>query len=289
MALKYRSVGIVARVTKAEVRALGPSVAALFDSLKVRYHAEPHVARALGWKITRHSSLRLGRGADLILSLGGDGTLLRGAKVAAEAKVPILGVNLGLLGFLTSISRERLSESLTLALKGGFRKEPRTMLECRLLKRGKLGVVRLALNDLVFLRGTNGKLAQLEVSVDGRYLSRYRADGLIISTATGSTAYALSAGGPIMQPSSRDLILAPISPHALTARPLVLSSGHQITVQIPEHTSSLRFSLDGNHGDWVHAGEGMSVRRRLGGVTLLVPPDHDFFHVLRQKLGWKGN
>ncbi len=271
-------VGIVANREKAPVRALGP----LLERLLKAFHVRP-LALAPG-----RSSKGLS-GCRFVLSLGGDGTMLTAARIAAPAGLPVLGVNLGTLGFITPVPADRLAESLESALKGRFKVQRRTMLQAEVWRGGRKAASRLALNDVVVLRGVSAKLALLETRVDGRPLATYKADGLLVATPTGSTAYSLSVGGPVLEPRSRNFILAPISPHTLSVRPLVLPDSSVLELKVPQGRAPLHFSSDGEQGFGLKAGDRLLIRRYAKPAKLLVPPGYDYWEVLRNKLGWRGN
>jgi NAD+ kinase len=163
------------------------------------------------------------------------------------------------------------------------------MLEAEVWRGGKAVARRTALNDVVLLRGSSAKLAELDLRVDGLRLASYRADGLVLATPTGSTAYALSVGAPVLQPRSRTLLVAPISPHTLSVRPLVLDDRAVIEVTAPRSRSPLGFSTDGEGGFWLKSEDRVLVRRSKIDALLLLPPDYDYWDVLRSKLGWRGN
>lgn len=285
--LRYSTLGLVANTTKPAVRALKPLLARVFASLNVRAYGLKGQSHA--FKIKPLSPQALSSKCDLILSLGGDGTMLEAARIAATGDIPVLGVNLGLLGFITPVPAENIEEGLTAALLGRYRVEPRAMLQAEIIRGGRKVYSRSALNDMVLLRGATGKLALLETHINGRYLASFRADGLIVSTPTGSTAYSLASGGPVVEPRSRNFLLAPISPHTLSVRPLVLSDSSVLDIQMPASRAPLHFSTDGEKGFWLKLGDRIRVGRCGRDAKLLVPKDYDYWDVLRRKLGWRGS
>ena len=218
--------------------------------------------------------------------LGGDGTLLAAARVFAQTCVPILGINLGSLGFLTEVPRARLYQNLQAALDGSCQIDSRTMLCCQLRRAGQLVSQHEALNDIVAAQGAIARMSEFKVSVDGMFVSNYKADGLIVATPTGSTAYSLAAGGPVVVPSVDALIITPISPHALTNRPLVVQGGVEVKVLafLRQHEAFL--TVDGQVGIPLQDGDEIICRRSDRCVNLMRINGNRFFEVLRNKLHW---
>ena len=224
--------------------------------------------------------------ADLIVVLGGDGTLIHAAGLCGQREVPILGVNMGTLGFLTEVPRERAVEMLDLALAGSLQVSPRLMLSVEVRDGG--GAVLFsgsALNDAVVSKNALSRLAVLEVSIDGHRATSYEADGLIVATPTGSTAYSLSAAGPIVYPTMEAFLLTPICPHALTQRPLVLPATSPVRVRLAS-SSEMFVTLDGSRGRELALGQEMAVTLAPHRTMILRNPDIDHFTILREKLRW---
>lgn len=225
-------------------------------------------------------------GADLVLTLGGDGTFLSGARLAAPHGIPILGVNLGRLGFLTELETDGLQDGLRRFLAGDYRIEERTMLEVTLLRVGRSTIEQIGLNEVVVDHTGEARILRLEIDVGGQAVGTIDADGAIVATASGSTAYALASGGPILEPSLEDLVLVPLSPFALTVRPIVFAPKQDVTVTVVRGPAEMR--VDGQrHGHEVAAGD--SVRcgahpRRLKVVRFSSP--ESFYQRLATKLGW---
>jgi NAD+ kinase len=225
-------------------------------------------------------------GCDLIVVLGGDGTLLSVARRHAGGP-PILGVNLGRLGFLTEIAREELYPTLVEVLAGEFVSEPRSLLEVTLERADGRRQTYLALNDAVLAKTALSRIIELELVVDGRPVSRYRADGLVVSTPTGSTAYNLSAGGPILHPLLPVAVLTPICPHTLTLRPLVVPDTSRVEVTLRTPRESVYLTVDGQEGDTVGHGDRVRIVRHAAQVQLVragVP--RSIYEGLRSKLHW---
>ena len=225
-------------------------------------------------------------GADLLVAVGGDGTMLHAARMAAAAGVPLLGVNRGRLGFLADIGPDRMLESVDDALEGRCRSESRMLLEARVRAAGS-GLVALALNDVVVAKGESGRMLDLRTWVDGAYVNTHGGDGFIVSTSTGSTAYALSCGGPIVHPALQAIVLVPICPHTLSDRPLVVGADSRVEIEIADrHETRGLVVCDGMVLCELERGERLQVARAGVTATLLHPPGHDYYRILRSKLHW---
>jgi NAD+ kinase len=226
---------------------------------------------------------------DLLVVLGGDGTLLSVADAAGAGgvDVPILGVNFGSLGFLTEATLPELDASLRAAVEGTARVEPRMMLRATTLRRGAELPNHLALNDVVITKAAAARMTDLSVWVGEEFVTRVKADGLIVATPTGSTAYNLAAGGPIVQPAVDALVLTPIAPHMLTNRPIVIPATSDVRVQ-PQMTDrdEIYLTFDGQDGYELEAGDQVRIRCAERRVRLLRPSSRSYFDVLRQKLKW---
>lgn len=227
--------------------------------------------------------------ADLIIVLGGDGTLLSVARITHPYNVPILAVNLGSLGFLTEITLPDLYEVLDKVLTGQFDFEPRMLLNACLWRDGeKVGEFHV-LNDVAINKGALARIVNLEVRVNNQYMTSYRADGLIISTPTGSTAYSLSAGGPIIHPSMNALALSPICPFTLTNRSIVIPDQSLIQVELATENENVRVTLDGQEScDMVH-GDALEVKKTQTTIKLIQAPGKNYYQTLRKKLHWGSN
>ena len=229
----------------------------------------------------------LARQVDLLLVFGGDGTMLRVAREIAGSQTPLLGVNLGGLGFLTGVPSRELTRALKHVWAGEFRVEPRALIEAAARCDGRR--LRLtALNDIVISRGAVSRLIELDVAVDGEPLTRYRCDGLIVSSPTGSTAYSLSAGGVLVSPTAEVFALTPINPHTLTNRSLILPLTATIRVWAISPKPSTILSADGQVISELSAGDLVTIRRSRRTVRLMQLADSSFFEALRQKLHWRG-
>jgi NAD+ kinase len=228
-------------------------------------------------------------GVELLLVLGGDGTLLSVADCAVEAnvEVPILGVNFGGLGFLTEATLPELYPSLEASLSGAARIEERMMLRATTIRGGQPLPAHLALNDVVITKAARARMTDLSVFVGDEFVTRVKADGLIVATPTGSTAYNLAAGGPIVQPVVDAIVLTPIAPHMLTNRPIVIPASSIVRVQpMMAERDELYVTMDGQAGYQLQAGDEVRISRAARKVRLLRPSPRSYFDVLRQKLKW---
>lgn len=223
---------------------------------------------------------------DLLIVLGGDGTLLGAARQFSESEVPILAVNLGGLGFMTSVTVEEAFPLLEDVLAGRHRLSPRMMLKAELLRGGEIIERGQALNDAVVTKAALSRIVELDVSVNGSFLARYRADGLIVSTPTGSTAYSLAAGGPILYPVLQAFVLTPICPHMLTNRPLVLPDSVRLELDFNALDEQAYLTLDGQTGQELLRGDRIMISKSPYRVMLVRPQEQTYYKVLRSKLRW---
>jgi NAD+ kinase len=223
---------------------------------------------------------------EMVVVLGGDGTMLRAARLMAEKDVSLVGVNLGGLGFITEVSKEDLYDTLEKVLKGDYRKEKRIMLHAQVIRGGKKTADFTALNDIVISKGTLARLIDLQTIVDDTHVNLFKADGIIVATPTGSTAYSLSAGGPILHPSLRGIIITPICPHTLTNRPIVLSDEVKIEIALRSESEGVYLTYDGQEGFSIEKDDVVSIEKSFFATKLIVPKKSNHFKVLREKLKW---
>ncbi len=225
--------------------------------------------------------------ADLFIAIGGDGTLLYAARIAIGYEIPVLGINLGRLGFLTDISPDEMSRSLAAVLANEAIEESRLLLEAEVFRNGHKIAKALAVNDVVVGRRDTGRMIDFETRVDGRFLNDHAGDGLILATPTGSTAYALSCGGPILQPGIEAIALVPVCPHTLSDRPIVLPASVEISVRRTErYQTTAEISVDGQLLGELQDNDSLIVRRADQQLRLLHPPGYDHAELLRSKLNW---
>jgi len=232
-----------------------------------------------------HELQELGSRADLAIVLGGDGTMLNIARTLAPYDVALVGVNQGRLGFLTDISLDTMYETISGILDGQYVTEDRMLLEGEIHRGGEKVLDVLAFNDVVVSKGVEGNMVEIEVRIDGEFIYHQRSDGLIVATPTGSTAYALSAGGPIVHPSLRVMALTPVSPHTLSNRPIVISS--DCTAEVVIHSDSdARAHFDSHSHFALRQGDRVIVKRYPHTISLLHPVGHSYYRMLREKLNW---
>ena len=222
---------------------------------------------------------------DLAIVVGGDGTLLNCARIMAERNVPLVGINLGRLGFLTDIAAKDLSQAINSILDGDYAAEERMLLAGSCERNGKAHLSAVAMNDVVVSRGAMGSMIEFAVTVDGEFIYALRADGLIVASPTGSTAYALSAGGPILHPALQAIALVPISPHTLSNRPVAIRSNSRIEITLMKGVDA-RANFDVQAYCELEPGDVVKVTASPRPATLLHPPGYRYFSMLREKLRW---
>jgi NAD+ kinase len=225
--------------------------------------------------------------ADLMIVIGGDGTLLYAAGLVAEHDIPLLGINRGRLGFLTDVSPRDMISAVDSLLAGECIADRRALLQAKLISPQGAVVSRFALNDVVFNRLETGRMLDFETRIDGRYVNSLAGDGLVIATATGSTAYALSCGGPIVEPDLDVWVMAPICPHTLSDRPIVVRAGSKIQLRMSDRFESrAQVTCDGTAIGGLQQGDNLYVEGADAQITLLHPPGYDYYRLLRSKLHW---
>jgi len=222
---------------------------------------------------------------DLLIVMGGDGTLLRGIRFLQGRNVPVMGINLGGLGFMTWTNLEEIEETIIAFKKGELKVEKRMMLRGKVIRKESEILSMDVLNDVVVNKGALARIIQIYVEVNDKFLSRYRADGLIVSTPTGSTAYSLAAAGPVVHPSVECVILSPICPHTLTNRPIIISPDAKIKILI-ERGEEVYITLDGQVGFILEREDIVIVEKSPHTANLIMPKGKDYFSILRKKLGW---
>jgi NAD+ kinase len=284
-----RRVGLVANCAKPDSRAAVRRALALIARAGRLAAMEAAAARLSGAKCPTFPDLpALARESDLLLVFGGDGTLLRAVREGHDSPTPILGINVGRLGFLTAVSSEQISEALKKIWDNDFTIEPRPLLAATVRCRGKL-IKTTALNDIVISHGAVSRIIELEVAVDGEALTRYRGDGLIVSSPAGSTAYSLSAGGPIVSPAASVFAITPICPHALSNRSVIINLNSTVEVKVLSEQMEIIMAADGQMHATVGAGDIITIHRARRSVNLLHLGGWSFFATVRRKLHWSGS
>ncbi len=245
---------------------------------------EAHLARHIDFK--ESSITDIPEGTDLVVVLGGDGTLISVARLIGDREVPILGVNLGSLGFLTEITLDELCDSVDRYLSGNYRISERMMLQVTVVRDGREIEGNRVLNDVVINKGALARIIDLETTINGCYLTTFKGDGLIISTPTGSTGYSLSAFGPVLYPELDCFVLTPICPHTLTNRPIVVASDSVIKVELKCINEAVFLTLDGQVGVELKCGDEIRIRKAERRTRLIISSSKDYFEILRTKLKW---
>lgn len=288
MALQFNRIGLIAKPDPVVTETLA-TLAAFLSGLGCAVALERETAALLpGAGYEGHEAPDLAASVDLLITVGGDGTLLGAARLLAEREIPLLGVNLGRLGFLTDISPADMTERLGRILQGEFDEERRFLLRIEILREERVVNSQLAFNDAVIHKWNTARLIEFETYVNGRLVEFQRSDGLIISTPTGSTAYALSGGGPLMEPSLDAILMVPICPHTLSNRPIVVGGGSLIELIVCGSTDpqNVRVSCDGQVGQVIERGDRVRISRHPRDIRLIHPQGHDHFNIMRTKLGW---
>jgi NAD+ kinase len=282
----FRSIALIGKYRSPEIAESLRTLAGLLSAQGREVLLEEATAAAVGsngYAVADYEAL--GTRADLAIVLGGDGTMLNAARQLARFDVPLVGINQGRLGFMTDIALDAMEGSITALLAGRFVREQRILIDAEVRREGATEFATLALNDVVVNKGDGGRMIELEVKVDGELIHVLRADGLIISTPTGSTAYALSANGPILHPSVAGIAIVPLCPHALSNRPITVSDSSCIDIGLlPPHDGRLHFDGQGRFD--ARAGDILRVVRSRHSITLLHPPGYSYFAMLREKLHW---
>lgn len=277
-----KTIALVAKPNKREAVSLARALAAKYP--KLTFLADPHLAHALGWPPTPLDEL--GRRAQLVVVLGGDGTLIQAARVLQGRAVPILGINLGSLGFMTEIPRKDALRAFARVLDKKATIDSRMKLTCRLYRKGKLLVEDEVLNDVVVNKSALARITDIETWIADDLVALFKSDGVIFATPTGSTAYSLSAGGPIVHPSVDCVVVTPICPHALTQRPIVVPGDQVIRTVLKSEVSDVYLTIDGQAGHPLVTGDRIEVQRSKNRVQLVRNDALDYFGILRTKLHW---
>lgn len=283
---KYKTIGIVSRPRPSALAEIVPHLLTWLTERGVTPIYDVETANALNRGYIGKTRHEIAQEADLLLVLGGDGTILAASREAAPRGIPILPVNLGGLGFLTSFTLEELYPALEDVLAGRETKTERVLLFVERTHNGEKHAAQRVLNEAVVHKGTLARMIELELYIDGGFVCCYRADGLIVATPTGSTAYTLSAGGPIVHPAVESILITPICPHTLSDRPVVVPDTSKIELRLSAHPDSVFLTLDGQIGVPLQAGDRVCITRAAERLKLIHPPNKTYFEILRNKLKW---
>jgi len=283
-----KKVGIIANIAKEK----SPEYTAALREWMLKRGLEVYLEEGIAVKIGCLPGVEKGKLwtlVDLLVVFGGDGTILRTARLARKRDVPIVGINLGGFGYLTEVNLSEMFAALELILAGNFQIEKRMMLDVEIQGGEEPFREGTVLNDVVINRGNLSRIVELETTVDGRYLTTFKADGLIIATPTGSTAYSLAAGGPIIFPELNSILINPICPHTLTNRPVILPESAVIQVSLCTLEQGATVTLDGQVSFTVKFGDSVTIRKSRYITTLVSSPHRGYLEILRTKLGWGGS
>jgi NAD+ kinase len=286
--MKFNTIGII---TKPQAETARQTLQSLFGFLKNK-NCEVLVDESIpdainNFDFKKVSREEIGKQCDLAIVVGGDGTILNAVRSLSHAQVPLLGVNVGRLGFLADISPEELETSLNEILAGSYREEQRFLLDMQVIRDNKVIFEGDAFNDVVVHIRDVARMIEFETRINDEFVNHQRADGIVISTPTGSTAYALSSGGPLLYATLDAIALVPISPHTLSSRPLVVDADSQIDILICNTKDGIaQATCDGHLSTDVHVGDHIKVKRKANKITLLHPKQHNYFEILRAKLHW---
>lgn len=286
-----KRIGIIAKQNKPEAVPIVRNVMEWLQPKKIEVYIEEEMENLLtprppGTNLYVVEKKEIPSHAEMIIVLGGDGTLLSVARLVGDREVPILGVNLGGLGFLTEITLEELYRVLERVIQGDFVTNERVVLNAAVIRRGERLAEFVVLNDAVINKGALARIIDLEATINGEYLTTFKSDGLIISTPTGSTAYSLSAGGPIVYPSLHCMIITPICPHTLTNRPIVIPDDVEIRAFLKTKQQEVILTLDGQQGFSLEYEDVVEIRKAEGRILLIKSPYRHYFELLREKLKW---
>ncbi|MDX1697490.1 MAG: NAD(+) kinase [Thiohalobacterales bacterium] len=287
MSSHFKRVGLIGKANGEHVAQTLQTLAGYLEQLGVEIRIDQGIAGMLAG--SDHPVLdreTLAGECDLAIVVGGDGTLLNAARSLAESGIAVLGVNLGRLGFLVDISPDEMTHQLDRIMAGNFMEEDRRLLHAAVSRNGEVLSESTALNEVVVHKRDIARMIELDTWIDGHFLNTNRSDGLIISTPTGSTAYALSGGGPILHPKLAAITLVPICPHTLTNRPVVIDDSSVIEIILHEGALDATVSCDGQVSHPLQSGDHVTIRRHSHVLRLLHPPEHEYFTVLRKKLRW---
>lgn len=274
---------LIPNASKEKARTLAWEARSILEEAGIAvFFDNPEIARELNGKYLEKDQAvdRI----DMVLVLGGDGTFLNAARRFAGSEIPLLGVNLGRLGFLTEVDIEQLGEALQLLINHDYRIEQRMMLEAEVIQEGKEIARGISLNDIVIGKGAFSRIIKLKIRINQQYFNEFAGDGLILATPTGSTAYSLSAGGPMVYPGLDNIIITPICPHSLNSRSLVIAAGDQIEVLVDSSHKEVRLTLDGQMGWELKNGTSIKVRAAREKTNLIKLPGFSYYNILRSRL-----
>lgn len=286
--IHFKSVGLIGRIPSEQTKTTAQRLVNCLEKLGVKVVLQEMLSELLEMpESTKGNKAYIAQHCDLAIVIGGDGSMLGAARSMVAHDVPVLGVNRGRLGFLTDIMPNEVEKKITEVFAGNYITESRFLLDMSIIRDNKQIAVGDALNDVVLYPGRHIRMIDFELYIDGQFVYSQSSDGLIVSTPTGSTAYALSGGGPLMYPSMDAIVLVPLNPHSLSSRPIVVSGDSQIKLLIGERMSeSLNVTCDGQVADLIRAGDEIHIKKKPTRLRLIHPSDHNYYDTCRKKLGW---
>ncbi len=285
---QFKTIGLMGKPNNPEVKTTLHALIQCLSDLDIAIWIEKTCAPLVkGLKVKTASEDKLGKVCHLLIVVGGDGSLLKAARTIVNQKIPVIGINRGRKGFLTDISPQAIAEELIPMLQGDFLKEERFLAKATISRHNKTIFEGIGLNDVVLYSGHVARMMEFDVSINHEFVARHRSDGLIVATPTGSTAYALSGGGPILHPSLDAMVLVPMHPHTLSSRPIAVNADSKILLKVSgESTFKARFSYDGQIHTDIEPGDEILIERHSENLQLLHPKSYDYYQTLRSKLGW---
>lgn len=283
----FQQIGVIVKREDERLKQTLTSLLSYLDTHNIEYLLDETVAQAGYRRKDTVSRKTIATSCDLAMIVGGDGTLLSAARSLVDADIPLLGINIGRLGFLVDVSPEELPDQLSLIFSGEFYEEKRAMLYGEVHREETLITTSTALNDIVLHARDSVRMIEFETHINGRLVHLQRADGIVVSTSTGSTAYALSGGGPILHPDLNAIALVPICPHTLSNRPIVVTDDSEITIRLSPHsTAHAQIAFDGQANVDFEDEDTLQIRKLSNDLRLIHPKGYDYYHILRNKLHW---
>jgi NAD+ kinase len=287
MPTTFNTIGLIGRVNREGVAETLETLIAYLQTQSVAIVIEQETGASLNLSLPLVKREQLGQSCDLIISVGGDGSLLSTARIAAPFNTPILGINRGKFGFLTDIRPNEIAERIGEILTGKFKEEKRSMLQAKIINNGSVISQYLALNDVIIAAHDTAHMLEFEIHVNNAFMCSQQSDGVIIATPTGSTAYALSGGGPIVSPSLNAIVMVPMFPHSLSQRPIVLNGDSVVTLTIPPNAQhAAKMICDGQDSEPAKAGSIIEISKYEKPLRLIHPLNYHYFETLRGKLHW---
>ena len=280
---EIKTVGVVVKPNHTEAWRTAAELAAWLEARSIEVFTEKE-SQDSGLKTVSADEFK--ERADLIVILGGDGTMISSARLLGDCGVPVLGINYGSLGYLTEFRFEEMLPAIESVLAGNYEIDPRVMLDVQLERQSETLSSNRILNEVVINRAVLAKIIEVEITLDGQFVNSFRADGIIVATPTGSTAYSLSAGGPILYPSMNAVVITPVCPFTLTNRPIVIPDNAEIRLRLKSESEGVALTLDGQVGYQMKTEDCVVIRKSNTSFNLVKPPNRNYFDVLRNKLKW---